>query len=167
MDLLEQSLRKPNEKSEEKLIVMHGPLSEMIYRALNGVYIKGGEESDYDFSLESQAQEAELSAKAIEQIDDQGDETPDYVVFGVDKLQVEPETIIEVKNLLDEKDVETTLVLFTNHDSKSSSDESITAAASNKDGYYSHMTNALESYVQSRGGVVIKDIHTLIERIIN
>lgn len=170
MDLLEQSLQKKEEPSDEKLIVMHGPLSELIYRALNGVFAKKGDESNYNLSIETLAQDSDLAAKVIEnsEFDDiNNNEVPDYVVFGVNKSEVEPETIVDVKNILTNKDTDTTLVLFTNDDSHNSKDLSDTAVASNKNGQYTNMSQALESYVQYHGGKIVRDMKTLIAFVSN
>lgn len=149
MNLIEQSLA--SDAREDKLIVMQGPLSEILYRALNKVFDKKGEESDQNLSLETLAQdEAILEGSRQQSPDEPNNGSPEYVVFGIDKLQVEPENIVEVKNIINNKKSNQDVVLFLDSDSHASKDTEQMSAHSNLNGAYSEMSQALEAYCKER-----------------
>lgn len=147
---LESRIDEIQSDEDEKLIVMKGPLSEILYRAMNILYAKdGAEASRNDFALESIAQDVVIAHSLVESIsEDDTARKPDYVVFGVSQNEIEPETLVEVKNTLNENDENTKFVLMvtSNADSKDLSDNPI---QSNMDGRISSMTAALESLVQT------------------
>lgn len=163
MDLINQSMRDDKEPEKEKLIVMHGPLSELIYRALNGVYAKNGDEAMSDLSLETIAQDEVLADKILEANQEKEDEpeSADLVVFGINKTEVEPETFVEVKNILSTNKNNATFVLFTNDDSYNSKDIADHAPQSNMNGHYSNMVAALESYVKNHNGLICHSVREL------
>lgn len=148
---LESRIDDTQKEQEEKLIVMKGPLSELLYRALNILYAKSGENKDLDYALESQAQDVVVSRSVIESVNDGVDDSDvDYVVFGVTKNSVIPETLVEMKNILSEKETDTKVALLVvdDPDSKELND---TAVMSNYNGSVSSMTAALESLITNQG----------------
>lgn len=147
---LESRIDDVESDSSEKLIVMKGPLSEILYRALNIVYAKGGKEASLkDYALESIAQDIVIAKTLIENIqDDDSDRDPDYIVFGVSKDDIEPETLVEVKSIINEKPENTKFILMIT-DKPESTDQVAVPIQSNMDGKISSMTAALEALVET------------------
>lgn len=155
------------DNDKEKTIVMRGPLSEIIYRALNVYYDKDRDEDDM-ITLESQAQEVVVFRKKIDadgQV--QISSEPTYTVYGVNKLAVEPEDIVEVKRFIDASKLEdpSRFILFVNVDPRLTGDFEDT---NSKTDYISlcRLDRALEDYVQARGGQVVYSLETLKDSLV-
>lgn len=158
MNILENTQGAP---SKEKLVVMQGPLSEILYRALNDVYQKGGEQEQYDFSLETVAQDVEIGKAVMNEGSLQGPTLPTYMVYGVDKMDVEPEHISEVKSIV-EGPAAPVLVLFSDKDAILSKDNQVMAPKIGLEGYHTSLNSALEAYVESKGGIVVHSLESLM-----
>ena len=98
MSILKQALEsfdtvEDDQENDNKVIVMQGPLSDIIFRALNIVYAKEKNPTT-NLSLESQAQEVVVTQKLIENlIDDENDKVPDFNVWDIGTLTFGAETL--------------------------------------------------------------------------
>lgn len=144
-------------EDEDKDIVMEGPLSEIIYRALNVAYSK-----QKDYALESQSQDATIIKSVAEQGQRETLTGRDYVVYGVSRQHVRPEDIVEIKQINKElKDPSRMLVVIsqkgangTNMDAHTPVQEYQFLDYDNEGDnyiapYQDSLANALESYLQA------------------
>lgn len=146
---LESRIDEVQSEKDEKLIVMRGPLSEIIHRALNIVYNKDSEEAQLkDFALESIAQDIVIAQNIIESVtNDETNKDADYVIYGVSKNEVEPETLVEVKSILEDRTNNSEFIMMIS-DNQDTTDLTDNPIQSNVDGKVSAMSTALESLIE-------------------
>lgn len=121
MSILELSLEsfslenKEEKDLNDKTIVMHGPLSDILYRALNIAYSKKNDDVQLtDYAIESIAQDVVIANNILEAANsDTGNDDYDYFVYGVNKMDVDEETVKEVKSFLDDNVEKDVIVLIT------------------------------------------------------
>lgn len=103
---LESMFQTPD--SQDKTFELRGPLSNTIADALEDVYSKDNAQNDQiNYALESAAIDDDL-LNSNQQTDS---EQPDLIIYGVNKTDIQPETLVEVKSLLDTKQPEQDVVV--------------------------------------------------------
>jgi len=173
MSILELALEARDEldaPKNEKLIVMQGPLSEVIYRALNVVYDKKGDEAEYDTSLESAAQDVVVAQRVMEkwlmdEVNAAPDEyeRPDLIIYGVEKRDVDEQNVVELKNILDNKNKDTDIILVTrDYDTlaKVKSTAIINQVQGQTESTNLALVQSLESMVTAYGGRIFHSIRS-------
>ena len=101
MSMLRRALESADEtSSDEKSVVMKGPLAEVYTKALDIAYAKEAPTDSDEPVLESQAQDATLMQELARQLQS-GDENTDedyMTVYGVSKDAVSDKDIVDVTN---------------------------------------------------------------------
>lgn len=157
MSLITKAIKgDPGSDDKETTIIMEGPLSEVLYRELNSVYAKKGSEALNDLSLETLVTQSNLILEKHNHTPNEpNDGAPEYVVFSINRLEIEPQNIVQVKNIIEKNTSPNPVILFTNKDSDFSSSESDTAIVEHKSENSEKMAQALESYALEHGAVIV------------
>lgn len=146
------------DKKEVPTLVMRGPLSEIIYRALNIEYDKEREENEEALALESQAQDAVIFKSFLDGARGTDQGTPNiYTVYGVSKNEIQPETLVETKQAIDDQNLvePSNMFLYVHADEKGNvSDTQLTSKRL--------LQEALESMVVEAGGRVFTRMEDLL-----